>query len=237
MSDDRVPVAHENSTTNSVGSKKDSLDSSPAFFSSRVQPEPTLYRKIYLAHLNEVQVMSSGTGSLNGDPEPSEKLSMPITLNNPVSKDKELGISISDLPRQSRLITKESTLSWYIGILGNVSLRTKSKVIHEVRNVHIVNKPSLYDECIFIFRPSFLKKQYELRLTNGCGLISRSLTTDCVVDFKAPVFEMCRLGDIRGLRQAFSGGSTSLNVVDPFGMGLLHVSTFARPSSSSSDTR
>lgn len=51
---------------------------------------------------------------------------------------------------------------------------------------------------------------------------------DCVVDFRAPVFNMCRSGDIRGLRDAFYSGSVSLNVVNPLGMGLLHVSVVVR---------
>ena len=49
-----------------------------------------------------------------------------------------------------------------------------------------------------------------------------------MVGFKALVFDMCRSGDIRGLQDAFYNGSVSLNVVDPLGMGLLHVSVIAR---------
>ena len=120
-------------------------------------------------------------------------------------------------------------LLWYAGLFGNLSLQTKSKYIDDNPNVHAVDKRAVSEERIFIFRPSFLKNnQFELRVINRCGHIARTLSMDCVVDFKAPVFDMCRSGDIRGLRDAYYSGSISLNVVNPLGMGLLHVSVCAR---------
>lgn len=70
----------------------------------------------------------------------------------------------------------------------------------------------------------------------GVATNSRSLSTDYIVDFDAPVFKMCRSGDIRRLRDAFFSGSVSFNVVDPCGNGLLQVSSLPRPLSSPSDS-
>ena len=151
-------------------------------------------------------------------------------------KDEEPGVSSSQSPRQSRTITTERILCWYTGILGNISLRTKSKVVGDTLSVHSVDRGSVCEERIIIFRPSFIKNQYELQSIDRCGKISRALSTDCVVDFKAPVFDMCRSGDIRGLEDAFTNRNVYLNVVNPLGMGLLHVSTLPKSLSSSSDT-
>ena len=118
---------------------------------------------------------------------------------------------------------------WHTGILGYVSVRTKSKFVDDTHNTHTVDKRFVSQERIIIFRPSFWKVQLELHLANTCDRISRTLSTDYVIDLKAQVFEMSRTGDVRGLQDAFYSGSISLNVVDPLGMGLLHVSIVARP--------
>ena len=131
-------------------------------------------------------------------------------------------------PPHPRVISKESTLIWPLGPLGNVSIQTKSKFVDDGLKVRVPHKRIVSEERSIVFRPSFFKIQYELHSHNRCGRISRTLRSDCVVDFQAPVFDMCRAGDIRGLRDAFYSGSVSLDVVNPLGMGLLHVSVFAR---------
>ena len=151
-------------------------------------------------------------------------------------KDNEQGMFTLDSLRQSRIVSKDRMLFWYAGILGNISLQTKSKVVDDALNVHIVHKRSSSEEFIVVFRPSFMINKYELRVVYRRGQISTTLYTDCVVDFKAQVFDMCRAGDIGGLLAAFESGSVSLDVVDPYGMGLLHVSTITRHLCSSSNT-
>ena len=117
----------------------------------------------------------------------------------------------------------------YMGILGNVSIQTKSKFIDDTVNAHTVDKRIMSEECTVVFRPSFWKAEFGLQYVNNCGRISRTLSADCVVPFKTPVLEMCRSGDIEGLKHAFYANSVSLNVVDQLGMGLLHVSVAANP--------
>ena len=116
-------------------------------------------------------------------------------------------------------------LACYAGIFGTISLQTKSKVIGGALSVHFSDRLSMSEENIVIFKPSFMKRQFELRTVKRCGHISRNLSVDCVVGFDAPVFDMCRAGDIRGLRDAIYSGQVSIDVVNPWGMGLLHVCT------------
>ena len=158
-------------------------------------------------------------------------------VGDPLCEDQELSRFYPETLQRSRVISQESMLHWYAGILGNIYVRTKSKVIDDGLNVHVVHKRSVSEESTFIFRPSFIKNQYELRSVERCGHKFRNLRFDCVVGFKAPVFEMCRSGDIRGLRDAFLSGSVSPDVVNPLGMGLLHVSNSPRPLASLSNFR
>ena len=132
-------------------------------------------------------------------------------------------------PSYIRVIPREMMLLWHLGILGYVSVQTESKFVDDIHNADTVDKRLMSKERIIVFRPSFWKIQLELHYFNNSGRISRTLSTDCVIDFKAPVFDMCRSGDIEGLRDAFYSGSISLDVVNPLGMGLLHVSVVARP--------
>ena len=138
-------------------------------------------------------------------------------------------MSSPESPPQSRVISRERLFLWHTGILGYVSVRTKSKFVDDTHNAHTVDKQFVSQERIIIFRPSFWTVQLELHFANTYGRISRTLSTDCVIGFKAQVFEMCRSGDLQGLQDAYNSGSVSLNVVDPLGMGLLHVSVIARP--------
>lgn len=101
--------------------------------------------------------------------------------------------------QQSRVVTKENVLSRRLSFLGNASLKAETKVIDNNVKVSIVNKRFISEERIIFFRPSFWEDQYELRVDNTCGHNSRTLSSDCAIDFEAPIFGMCPSGDIRGL--------------------------------------
>ena len=165
----------------------------------------------------------------SGDSNNSEKFPSVSKFSNLRSEDKEPRMFTRESPRRSQAISRQRMMLWYMGILGYVSVQTKSKYVDDTHPAHVIDKGLLSEERIIVFRPSFWKTQLELHFVNVCGRISRTLSTDCVIDFKAPIFEMCRSGDVRGLKDAFYSGSVSLNVVDPLGRGLLHVSVVARP--------
>ena len=179
--------------------------------------------------------MQRATTGPNEYSEVSTKTSASTEPSNSMSTNKDLAKPSPDSRRQYLVISKETMLFWYTGVLGNVSVQKKSKITNKALNVHVVHEGSVSEESIYIFRPSFVKNQYELRFVKRRGHVFRNLSIDCVVDFKAPVFNMCRAGNIKGLREAFESGSVSPNVVNPFGMTLLHVSIITRPLSTSSD--
>ena len=121
------------------------------------------------------------------------------------------------------MVSKATVMTWYNGVLGSVTIRQKSKSVSNALKVRVANARSTSEETVIILRPSFLKNHYELHIVESFGHISRTLNVDRVVDYKDPVFEMCRAGDIAGLNNVFCGGKASPYTVNPMGTGLLHV--------------
>ena len=150
-------------------------------------------------------------------------------INDLRSEDKEPRMFSPESSTPSRIISRQRINLLHMGIFGYAIVQTKSRFVDDIHNTHTVDKRFVSEDRTIIIRPSFWKAQLELHFATICGRISRTLSTDCVIDFKAHVFEMCRSGDLRGLQDAYYNGSVSLNVVDPLGMGLLHVSVVARP--------
>ncbi len=225
-----MSIPQEASTTSSRGSQQEDLGSRSTLprgvDATRVDSATTFDpANRYILTVPGVQHIQRPSTNPSRSLENQEKGPMLTEFSIPLSKDQDVALSSAMSSQQPRVVSKETMFVWYTGILGNVSLQTKSKVINGTLNVHIVHKRSVYEERVIVIRSSFTNNQFELRFVNKCGHISRTLSTDCVVDFKAPVFDMCRSGDITGLRDAFNSGSASIHVVNPFGMGLLHVST------------
>lgn len=123
----------------------------------------------------------------------------------------------------SRRVSSRSILTWYNGILGNVTVQKSSKFVGNVINACGVDVRSMPEETCIILRPSFLRNQDELHCVERFGRISRTLNVDRVVEYKDPVFEMCHIGDITGLYGAFCAGRASPDIVNPMRTGLLHV--------------
>lgn len=173
--------------------------------------------------------MQHSITNYNGSLKIEDENSSFTQSGNLPSEDKEPSMSSPESAPQSLVISRERMFLWHTGILGYVSVRTRSKFVDDIHNTHTVDKRFVSQERIIIFRPSFWKVQLELHFASTCDRISRTLSTDYVIDLKAQVFEMSRTGDVQGLKEAYYNGSISLNVVDPLGMGLLHVSIIARP--------
>ena len=60
---------------------------------------------------------------------------------------------------------------------------------------------------------------------NSLGQISRTLSTYPILANEAPIFDLCRQGDILGLQAALSSGTVSPFVLDKYGWSPLHVSS------------
>lgn len=73
--------------------------------------------------------------------------------------------------------------------------------------------------------PIFSRKALELRFRSSFGQISRTLSTYPILESTAPIFHICRMGDLKGLQVALSTRSISPFVLDEKGQSLLHVSS------------
>ena len=119
--------------------------------------------------------------------------------------------------------TNETYFDWYRGLFGFVVVQTKSKAFKRSDARRNDNR-AVVDEKIIKIKPSFMRQVLELRLANSFGRISRTLSMYHVLESDAPIFELCRDGDLRGLQVALSSGSVSPFVLDEYGHTLLHVS-------------
>ena len=153
----------------------------------------------------------------------SAKPSLLVDSSSSASQNKASGLLSLDARRPSQMVSKANVMTWYNGIFGNVTIQKKLKSVGSALNVHVANARSTFEETVIVMRPSFLRNYYELHFVESFGHITRTLNVDRFVDYKDPVFEMCRSGDITGLHGAFCGGRSSPYTVNPMGTGLLHV--------------
>lgn len=119
--------------------------------------------------------------------------------------------------------TKETYYNWYQGLFGFIVVRTKSKSLKRSDSRWNDNRAVVNEKTIKI-KPSFMRQVLELQLVNSFGRISRTLSTYHVLEWNAPIFKMCKDGDLEGLQVAMSSGGISPFVVDEYGETLLHVS-------------
>ncbi len=117
-----------------------------------------------------------------------------------------------------RSTAEETYLVWYRGFFGSIRIQTKS-TSRRLSNTRKSN------EKIITIMPVFLRKVLELRLSNSCGRIMRTLSTYNILASGAPIFETCLSGDLQSLQVALSSGNVSPFVVDELGSTLLHVSS------------
>ena len=122
-----------------------------------------------------------------------------------------------------RANSKETHSVWYRGYFGSVDIRVKSTSLSTSKSRRTGNRAVSEEKTIKI-TPAFLRKTLELRLLSSFGQISRTLKTSPVLENGAPIFSICRNGDLGGLQAALSSGTISPFVADEYGWSLLHVS-------------
>lgn len=112
----------------------------------------------------------------------------------------------------------------YITPLGTFFYRTNSTYSRSDRQKSILSQAELdTQETRATYIPSFLGRCIEFRFRNAYGSISRTLNTYPVLDYSAPIFQLCRIGNIRALQTLFSERKISPFSVTPDGYSLLHV--------------
>lgn len=122
-----------------------------------------------------------------------------------------------------RTTAKEINFLWYRGFFGRVDVQCKSISLGNSKYRNSESK-AISEEQIIRIQPLLLRKIFELRFMSSFGRISRTLTTYPVLEYGAPIFDICQSGDLQGLQVALSSGTVSPFVVDESGWSLLHVS-------------
>lgn len=123
--------------------------------------------------------------------------------------------SVSKQHRSSSARDTKTTL--YRGILGVVSVQTKSEVASKSSKDWKLSKKAI------TIMPSFINYVLEMSFMDQFGCIPRTLNVFPVLSNEAPIFDMCWDNNIEGLQSAFSTGSVSPFVLDDDGWSLLDV--------------
>ena len=121
-----------------------------------------------------------------------------------------------------RANSKETHSVWYRGHFGSVDIRVKSTSLRTSKSRRTGSR-AVSEEKIIKIAPAFLRKIIELRLLSSFGQISRTLRTYPILNGTAPIFDICRKGDLRCLQTTLSSGTISPFVTDEYGRSLLHV--------------
>lgn len=125
--------------------------------------------------------------------------------------------------KQPSPFVQETEIRLYKSIFGIIRFDKKSKRSNHCANTRSHQSDISLEEDLYLIKPSFLRRGFELRFCNSFGRISRSLSIYPVITADDPVFKMCQKGDIDGLQSAISRGSFSPFVLDHVGRTLLHV--------------
>lgn len=95
-----------------------------------------------------------------------------------------------------------------------------------VANTHprFSQKRVITENVVSITSP-LLKRAVDLYFGSRFASIPRALRIYHVIDWDAPIFDMCRLGDLEGVQTALTDSDISPLVRDADGATLLHVSS------------
>ena len=123
----------------------------------------------------------------------------------------------------SGIATGETSLVWHHGKLGSIKVQSKSRSLNRT-NIRKLKSKVVTNEKIITVTSVLFRKTFELRFSNSCGGISRSLSSYPILEGRAPIFDICRNGDLQGLQVALSSGDVSPFVLSQGGLSLIHVS-------------
>ena len=114
---------------------------------------------------------------------------------------------------------------WYNGFLGSVTVLLKSGCSEQDLKLGVSKMDASIKEKVIWIMPSFLQLQFEIRMKYRVGQISRSLSTDMVIEADAAAFNMCCSGDVQALQLAFDKREVSPFAMDKYGHTLMDVGT------------
>ena len=121
------------------------------------------------------------------------------------------------------ITTEDTSLVWYHGIFGSIKVQSKSRSLNRP-NIRKPESKVVKSEKIITVTPVLFRKTFELRVLDSLGGISRSLSSYPILEGRAPIFDICRNGDLQGLQVALSSGDVSPFALSQGGLSLIHVS-------------
>ena len=130
---------------------------------------------------------------------------------------------ITNLSTIFRTIVETHSQVVYYGILGRISAQRKSRYLRMNCNDRQETRTTIEEESTTVITVPFLRRALEIRLANSIGCVSRSLAVFAILPLDAPVFEMCRAGNIKELQSLFTNKCVSPFVQSKYGLTLLHV--------------
>ena len=145
-----------------------------------------------------------------------------------VNQSKELSMLSQNPKKGLPTITKVKRTTWYYGLLGAVTVDTKSKYIRQDEKDAKKSRIAMSEKTVISLTPAFLKRQLEIRLTNTFSGITRTIQTYPILKSfrESRVDGYIEVGDLEGLQSMFSSGELSPFVLNERGEGLLHVCAF-----------
>jgi hypothetical protein len=136
--------------------------------------------------------------------DPGERISTTITRRMTTSRS----VECFPLPFNSRVFSTVYTR------------KTKRHQNRQRRDGQDIFNVKEYNLCI---SSTMLGYYISLCFKNAYGSISHGLQVDPIADFGAPIFRLCKAGDIAGVQDMFARRVVSPFVRDPDGLTLLHV--------------
>ena len=119
------------------------------------------------------------------------------------------------------ITSKELNTIWYRGIFGHVAIREKWIRTRRLGS-RTDGKPVPAQKVLTVTSP-FLMRAFELYFGTSFASVPRALRMYQLVDFHAPIWEMCSKGDLDGIQDEFANGRFYPFVVTELGRTLLHV--------------
>lgn len=156
----------------------------------------------------------------NNDDECRPELFHKDSLSMPQNENRA-GISTSS-GSALRIASKQQNTYWYQGVFGVVTIREKWISTRRLGS-RADGKPVPAQKVLTVISP-FLRRAFELYFDTSFSSVPRALRVYQMVNSDAPIFTMCREGDIDGVQTAIANGTYSPFIVDhQGGRTLLHV--------------
>ena len=133
----------------------------------------------------------------------------------------ELPVTPAKSSSALHITSKKQNIMWYRGVFGYIATR-ETWIRTSKPGSRAVGKPVPAKKVLMMTSP-FLKRAVELYFGASFASVPRALRVYHILDYRSPIFAMCKCGDLEGIQNELANGRVSPFVVDVHGWTLLHV--------------